>query len=247
MMRTAVVTGGGTGIGRAIAKRLSADGTRVIIVGRRKDVLADAAAEINKTHGDELVEFRAADLADPAEVDQLANVITAESGIDFLINNVGGSHHGGNSSLTDIADSFRTEFDANVITSVLITEALLPAIKRPGGRIVLLGSVAGLRGAGAYGVAKAALNGYMWDLAGRLAPEQVTANVVAPGFVPDTELWDGRRDEQTVRSRLARIPMNRAGTPSEVAEAVAYLCNAESGWTTGQILQVNGGGLLGRG
>ncbi|WP_228266147.1 SDR family NAD(P)-dependent oxidoreductase [Microlunatus elymi] len=248
-MRTAVVTGGGTGIGRAIAKRLSADGTRVIIVGRRKDVLADAAAEINKSHGDELVEYRAADLADPDQVDELAGVITAECGVDFLINNAGGDVGFGHrtETLSDLADKYRTDFTANLITTMLITEALLPAITRPGGRIVMITSGAGLRGSGSYGVAKAAVHGYMWDLTNRLAAQQVTANAIAPSFVPDTEFWDGRRDPADAATRVSRIPMNRPGTPSEVAEAVAYLCNAEAGWTTGQILQLNGGALLGHG
>jgi 3-oxoacyl-[acyl-carrier protein] reductase len=248
-MKTAVVTGGGTGIGRAIAKRLSADGTRVIIVGRREQVLADAALQINKAHSDELVEYRAADLTDPDQVEQLAGVITAECGVDFLINNAGGDIGHGHSTetLTDLADKYRTDFESNLISTMLVTEALLPAITRPGGRIVMITSGAGLRGSGSYGVAKAAVHGYMWDLTNRLAAQQVTANAIAPSFVPDTEFWDGRRDQDDVAARIARIPMKRPGTPSEVAEAVAYLCNAESGWTTGQILQLNGGSILGHG
>lgn len=244
-MKTAVVTGGGTGIGKAVAERLSGSGIRVIIVSRREEVLAAAAAAINKAHGDDLVEFRTADLTDPGQVAELARGISAETGVDYLINNVGGGQGRGGPLLVDIADSFYAEFTGNVMTSVLITEALLPVITRPGGRIVLISSVAGLRGAGAYGVAKAALNSYMWDLATRLAPEHVTANVIAPGFVPDTEYWHSRRDE--VPALVAKIPMKRAGTPSELAEAVAYLCHEKSGWTTGQILQVNGGALLGHG
>jgi 3-oxoacyl-[acyl-carrier protein] reductase len=246
-MRRAVVTGGGTGIGRAIATRLSAIGTRVVIVGRRASVLADTAAAINKRHHNELVEYRSADLTAADEVERLADVICLEGKVDLLINNAGGNFAVDQTSLTGIADGYLADFTGNVITTVMITEALLPAITRPGGRIVMMSSVAGLRGAGSYGVAKAALHGYVWDLATRLAPQQITVNAIAPGFVPETEFWEGRRDEQTVRSRMARIPMNRSGTPSEVAEAVAYFCSAESGWTTGQILQVNGGGLLGHG
>lgn len=259
-MKTAVVTGGGTGIGRAVAARLSADGTRVIIVGRREQVLADTAAELNRINQDkirtgggatgtveDLVGFRVADLSEPDQVEELAAAITADSGVDFLINNAGGTFAGGKDTLADVAAGYRADFTGNVITTVLITEALLPAITRPGGRIVMMSSIAGLRGAGSYGTAKAAVHGYVWSLASQLAPEQITVNAIAPGFVPDTEFWEGRRDEQTVRSRLAQIPMNRAGTPAEVAEAVAYLCSPQSGWTTGQILQLNGGGLLGRG
>jgi 3-oxoacyl-[acyl-carrier protein] reductase len=246
-MRTALVTGGGTGIGRAVAERLSADGTQVIIVGRREQVLAEAAAEINKANANELVGHRSADLSDPEQVQDLADAITAEAGVDFLINNAGGVFGGGGTALAEIAEGYRKDFTGNVITTVLLTQALLPAITRPGGRIVMMSSIAGLRGGGSYGVAKAALHGYVWDLASKLAAEEITVNAIAPGFVPDTEFWEGRRDEATVGSRLAQIPMNRAGTPAEIAEAVAYFCSREAGWTTGQILQLNGGGLLGRG
>jgi len=246
-MRRAVVTGGGTGIGRAIAKRLAADGIRVVIVGRRREVLAEAAAAINASHHDELVEYTIADLADPAQVEAAATRITAEGGVDILVNNAGGNFAATGTALADVAAGYTADFAGNVLTTVLMTEALLPAITRPGGRIVMISSIAGLRGNGSYGVAKAAVHGYVWGLATQLAPEQVTVNAIAPGYVPDTEFWDGRRDEETVRSRLAPIPMGRAGTPSEVAEAVAYLCSGESGWTTGQILQLNGGAMLGHG
>lgn len=245
-MKRAVVTGGGTGIGRAIAERLSARGIRVIIVGRREQVLAETAADINKRHHDELVEYRAADLADAEAVEELASVVTAEGNIDILINNAGGNFAADDDSLAGIAAGYRADFDGNVITTVMITEALLPAMNRPG-RIVMTSSIAGLRGAGSYGAAKAAVHGYVWHLASKLAAQEITVNAIAPGFVPDTEFWEGRRDDATVRSRLAQIPMNRAGTTSEVAEAVAYFCSDEAGWTTGQILQLNGGALLGRG
>jgi 3-oxoacyl-[acyl-carrier protein] reductase len=75
----------------------------------------------------------------------------------------------------------------------------------------------------------------------------VTVNVVAPGFVPDTEFWTGRLDDEVVAAQLAQIPAGRAGTPAEVAAAVAYLAAPDAGWTSGQIVQVNGGTLLGRG
>jgi NAD(P)-dependent dehydrogenase (short-subunit alcohol dehydrogenase family) len=75
----------------------------------------------------------------------------------------------------------------------------------------------------------------------------VTVNVVAPGFVPDTEFWTGRLSDELVANRLAQIPAGRPGTPEDVAAAVAYLTAPDAGWTTGQILQVNGGTLLGRG
>jgi 3-oxoacyl-[acyl-carrier protein] reductase len=80
-----------------------------------------------------------------------------------------------------------------------------------------------------------------------VAADGVTVNVVAPGFVPDTEFWTGRLTDELVADRVGQIPMGRPGTPREVAAAVAYLAAPDAGWTTGQIVQVNGGTLLGRG
>ncbi|MEO8828801.1 SDR family oxidoreductase [Lapillicoccus sp.] len=87
----------------------------------------------------------------------------------------------------------------------------------------------------------------VWDASTRLAPEGVTVTAVAPGFVPDTAFWEEwLRDNPGLReNRLARIPMNRPGTPADVVEAVAYFASDGGGWTTGRILQVNGGGMLG--
>lgn len=100
--------------------------------------------------------------------------------------NVASSHDG---SLESIADGYRRNFAANVLTSVLLTEALLPRVRRPGGRIVHLSSIAALRGPGSYGGAKAAVNTYTFELAQRLGAEGITVNAVAPGFVADTEFF----------------------------------------------------------
>ena len=107
-------------------------------------------------------------------------------------------------------------------------------------------SIAALRGGGSYGAAKAGLHPWTWDLAARLGPGG-TANVVAPGYVEDTEFWSGRLSPEIVEPRVDGTLVKRAGTPEEVAEAVAYLASPLSGFTTGQILQVNGGALAGRG
>jgi 3-oxoacyl-[acyl-carrier protein] reductase len=247
MTRRAVVTGGGTGIGRAVAARLAADGDEVVIVGRRAEVLAAAAEQINATVGERRVTTARADLADPAQVEPLA----AQLGVvDVLVNNAGGNFGataGDSAGLADTAAAWEADFRGNVLTSVLLTQALLPSLARPGGRIVTISSIAALRGPGSYGAGKAALHAWSAGLATALAAEGITVNVVAPGFVPDTEFWDGRRTDEIVASRVAQIPMGRAGTPTEVAAAVAHLASPDAGWTTGQILQVNGGTLLGRG
>ena len=149
-MRTAVVTGGGTGIGRAVARRLVADGDDVVIVGRRREVLEETAAGAMRVE--------VADLRDPAEVAALAERLGA---VDVLVLNAGGSLERRDDSLQATADLWVDEFRLNVLTTVLLGEALLPAMPRPGGRIVAMSSVAALRGAGSYGAAKAAINSWV--------------------------------------------------------------------------------------
>jgi 3-oxoacyl-[acyl-carrier protein] reductase len=244
--RGAVVSGGGTGIGRAIAARLAADGTDVLIVGRRAEVLSAAAEEINDEVGAPRVTTATADLTRPDEVERLVEALTGP--VDVVVNNAGGNF--GQAAAGDLAGlvaAWEADVRGNVLPAVLLTEALLPRLRRPGGRIVTITSIAALRGPGSYGGAKAALHAWALGLAQTLAPQGITANVVAPGFVPDTEFWAGRLTDDLVASRLAQIPMGRPGTPAEVAAAVAHLAAPDAGWTTGQILQVNGGTLAGRG
>ncbi|MCX4092063.1 SDR family NAD(P)-dependent oxidoreductase [Nocardia sp. alder85J] len=248
MARRAVVSGGGTGIGKAVARRLASDGDEVVIVGRRIAVLEAAAARINTEIGADRVDIAVADLTVPEEVRAVVERITASGhGIDVVINNAGGNPAAGQGDLGAIAEAYLESYRLNVVTAVLLTEALLPHVTRSGGRIVSISSIAALRGAGAYGAAKAALHGWALGLAQRLAPEGITVNVVAPGFVPDTEFWSERLTPELAADRIAQIPLGRAGTPEEIAAGVAHLASAEAAWTTGQILQINGGTLLGRG
>lgn len=247
MPRLAVVSGAATGIGKAVARVLAADGDRVVILGRRAEALAAAADELNADAGAERVGWHAVDLTMPDQVEAVAATI-AEAGeaVDVLVNNAGGITPGSGYSLADVAAAWRRDFDGNVLTTVLLTEALLPHLRRPGGRVIAISSVAALRGAGSYGAAKAALHAWMYGLSAELAPDGVTVNVVAPGFIPDTRFWEGRLTQDMYDARVGTIPMGRPGTPEEVAAAVCYLAAPDSGYTTGQVLQVNGGWVTGR-
>ncbi|MFI9586822.1 SDR family NAD(P)-dependent oxidoreductase [Streptomyces sp. NPDC052236] len=246
--RQIVVSGGGTGIGLAVAESFAADGDKVIILGRREEVLRAAAEKLNAAHGEATVTWCAADLSEPEQVRGAARFITDRTDtVDVLVTNAGGnvaSSHDG--SLESIADGYRRNFAANVLTSVLLTEALLPRVRRPGGRIIHLSSIAALRGPGSYGGAKAAVNTYTFELAQRLGAEGITVNAVAPGFVADTEFFGDRATEEFVASRVKQSLTGQAGRPAEIAAMVRYVASPEATYLTAQILHINGGAALGR-
>ncbi|GIG89774.1 SDR family NAD(P)-dependent oxidoreductase [Plantactinospora endophytica] len=245
--RLAVVSGGATGIGAAVAAGLAEDGYDIIVVGRRADLLAKAADRIGAECGRPgSVEAVPADLADPA---QLGRVVEAVGGrtVDVVVNNAGGYLGGDSSTLHGVAAQWRANLDSNVLTAVLLTEALRPALRRPGGRVLLLSSIAAQRGGGGpYSAAKAALHGWAYHLAQELGPEQITVNVVSPGYVADTEFFDGRMTPEGHQRRVDATLVGRAGEPADIAAAVRYLASPAAGYVTGQVLGVNGGSVFGR-
>jgi len=241
MARLAVVSGGGTGIGRATAGMLAGEGYDVIIVGRRAEVLADAVKWIGPQ-----ASAVTADLVDPG---QIAAVVEAVAGraVDVLVNNAGAYVGSDDSTLTGVAAQWHATFDSNVLTAVLLTEALGPLLRRPGGRIILTSSIAAQRGGGGpYSAAKAALHGFALDLATQLGPEGITANVIAPGYITDSEFFAGRMTEEGHRKRVDATLVGRAGEPADIAEAVRWLAGPGGSFVTGQIINVNGGSVLGR-
>ncbi|WP_329113362.1 SDR family NAD(P)-dependent oxidoreductase [Streptomyces sp. NBC_01465] len=246
--RRVVVSGGGTGIGRATAEAFAADGDRVVIVGRREEVLRKAADEINAVHGEGAVTWTTADLSEPEQVRAAVGFITADGGaVDVLVTNAGGNVSSGNDgTLESIARGYQANFAANVLTAVLLTEGLLPHISRPGGRIIHLSSIAALRGPGSYGGSKAMVNTYTFELAQRLGKDGITVNAIAPGFVADTEFFGDRATPEFVAARVAQSLTGKPGLPSEIAAAVRHVASPEAAYTTAQIIHVNGGAALGR-
>ncbi|GAB1689208.1 SDR family oxidoreductase [Krasilnikovia sp. M28-CT-15] len=236
-----MVSGGGTGIGRATAGMLAGEGYDVIIVGRRPEVLAEAVTWIGPQ-----ATAVTADLTDPDQIGAVAEAV-GDRAVDVLVNNAGGFTSEDGTGLPAVAAQWRAAFDVNVITAVLLTEALLPRMRRPGGRIILTSSQAAQRGgAGPYAAAKAALHGWMFELATRLGPDGVTANVIAPGYVADTEFFADRMTAEGHATRVAATLVKQSGEPSDIAEAARWLAGPGGGYVTGQIINVNGGSVLGR-
>lgn len=239
--RTAVVTGGGTGLGRGITRALAADGYRVAVVGRRQEVL-DVVAEETGAH------VVVADLTDPAQVERAAGEIVAALGapVDALVLNAGGSDRGPVETLAELAEHWSRTVSQNVLSAVLLEHALRPHLRRPGGRVVAVTSAAARSGGGgvAYGSSKAAVNRWIQALASQVGSEGITANALAPGFVPDTELYDGGMDPAWTERVARGIAVGRVGTPEDIADAVRWLVSPGAGFVNGTVLEVDGGRVV---
>ncbi|MDQ0830387.1 3-oxoacyl-[acyl-carrier protein] reductase [Streptomyces achromogenes] len=241
MARNVVISGGGTGIGLAAAQLFAADGDRVLLLGRRPQVLDRAGVPGALTH--------AADLSDPDHVRAVARFVGAEFGtVDVLVHSAGGAGHleppgDSDDPLDRVAYHWTVNFRNNTLSAALLTEALKDRLAAPGGRVLFVSSIAAFRGSGsgAYGGAKAALHPYARDLARELGPRGVTANVVAPGYVEDTEFF-GEAIEPARRERLVGETFTgRAGTPGDIAATLHWLASPGAGHVTSQVVQVNGG------
>jgi 3-oxoacyl-[acyl-carrier protein] reductase len=241
-----VVSGGGTGIGRATARALASDGSHVLILGRRADVLERTAVEIGAETEPGRVSALRADVTNPADVEAVATHVETTFGtIDAVVNNAGGGGAPPRSGLGGLADAWRSTYDLNVISAVMLTTALGPMLRRPGGRIVLVSSMASRSGGGggAYVAAKGALNAWVLALTAEYAPQGITANVVVPGYTPDTELF-GSGMPQAMHDRIvSRIALGRAGKSADVAGLIRFLVSAEASFMTSQVIEVAGGAL----
>ncbi|MBI5322483.1 SDR family oxidoreductase [Bradyrhizobium sp.] len=242
----ALVTGGGRGIGRAIAAALAGQGMTVTVLGRRRAVLEEAVAAGDAHFAD------VADVADEAAIKAAIARAAERQPIDVLVANAGAAESA--PFAKSDAALFARMMDVNFMGVVHSIHAALPSMRtRPYGRIVAVASTAGLKGypyVSAYTAAKHAVVGLVRSLALELANTPITINAVCPGFT-DTDLVAGSIDnimQKTGRSReqaaaeLARHnPQGRLVTPQEVADTVLWLCGKGAGAITGQAIAVAGG------
>jgi len=230
--KTALVTGGSRGIGRAIAVELGRAGADVVVGFRTGREEAEAvASEI----GGRAVE---ADVSDPGS----AKALVEEAGeLDILVNNAGLTRDGVLARMTD--DDWRTVLDTN-LSSIFYTcrAAARPMMKRRAGAIVNISSIVGVHGNFGqtnYAASKAGIIGFTKSLARELGSRNVRANVIAPGYVR-SQLTDALPEGATAMM-LENTPLGRLGNPEDVAGAVRFLCSDEAAFVTGAVLLVDGG------
>ncbi|MCW2783808.1 MAG: family NAD(P)-dependent oxidoreductase [Marmoricola sp.] len=236
--QVAVVIGGGSGLGRATALALHAEGYRVTVADANLAGAEAVAAEFGGTAA-------SADVTDEKAIESLfADVLAREGSVDVVVNTAGMS---GFSAITDhdVAE-WRTVIDVNLVGAMIVIKHAA-RVMGPGGSIVSLTSLnARQPGAGlsAYCAAKAGLSMLTGVAALELGPQGIRVNAIAPGLVI-TPLTEGIQMVPGVQEDyVENTPLGRAGTPEEIADAAVYLCSSKASWITGEVLDINGGAHL---
>jgi len=244
--KVALITGGGTGIGRACALQFSREGARVAVAGRRREPLAAVAAEIQAAGGQAL--SASCDVAKSDQVERTIREVVAQFGaLHVLVNNAGILHVG------SVEETSEAEWDRLMDVDLkgvfLVSRAALPELRKSGrGAIVNIGSVLGLVGMkkrAAYAAAKGGVTMLTKAMALDHAQEGIRVNCICPAIVEtdlvQTILSQASDREAAVRLRTAQIPLGRMGKPEDVAALAVFLASEESSWLTGAAIALDGG------
>jgi 3-oxoacyl-[acyl-carrier protein] reductase len=236
MRGTVVITGASGGMGRRVAQRFAEGGAEVVITGRSQERLQQTANELG-------VRGIVCDAAVPSAVQRFAESVGPE--VDVLVNMAGGNTDlaGGaveEMSLEELAAQWQANLSTNLLSAVLTTSALRERL-RPGGAVINVGSIGAEYAAGSYGAAKAALAAWSAGLSAQLAPRGVTVNTVAPGYIENTDFFQGQLSEQRRAWLIDSTHDKRAGDPDDVAGLIEFLASPHARHITGQTLHVNGG------
>ena len=241
--KTAVVTGGNTGIGQSIALTLAQAGADVAVTYYSNP--SEQTVNAIRALGRKSVALHM-DATDSADVKQVIPQLAEALGghIDILVNNAG--YMVGRVPVADMTDEhWHRVIDVNLSSAFYCVRATLPYMNTGWGRIVNNASLAGRNGGGpgavAYGASKAGLIGLTHGLAKELAPKGITVNAVAPGLILQTPFHENFNTEAGRQAAIAAIPLKRPGVPDDVAGAVLFLVSDLAGFITGEITEINGG------
>ncbi|AZV78000.1 SDR family oxidoreductase [Parasedimentitalea marina] len=239
--KVVLITGGGTGIGKAAASSFVSKGAKVVITGRRQSVLEETAQEL----GDQ-VHFVTGDVSKNGEPGRIVEETICKFGrLDVLVNNAGTGKMGPLSMTSD--EDIESIYRTNVFAPLALIREATVHLAESKGTVINISSVAArgmMPGVAVYASSKAAVDHATRLLAAELGPKGIRVNAVAPGLTDTDITADVKSNEEMLGMIIAQTPMGRLGEPNDIANAVLLLADEKAGWVTGQSVQAGGGFLL---